>query len=185
MGKATLDLRNEHEAILFALSIMEEMTKEALPISKLSLQYRYELIDFLKIFADKCHHGKEENILFKAMEEQGIQNEGGPIGVMLSEHVQGRGHIAGMKAALDEGNLNGFNASALEYINLLRVHINKENMILFKFADQVLDEDKQEELYAAFSEHEEEIVGHGVHERLHAQIDTWANAYDIKQPELI
>lgn len=185
MGKATLYLRNEHEAILFVLSIMEEMIKETLLDSKVKLQYRYELIDFLKIFADKCHHGKEENILFKAMEEQGIQNEGGPIGVMLREHVQGRAHIAGMKSALDEGNLNSFNASALEYINLLRIHINKENMILFEFADQVLDERKQKELYDRFSEHEEKVVGHGVHERLHAQIDTWANAYGISQPDLV
>lgn len=181
MGKATQDLKNEHEAILFVLKILDAMVNEEPFTGDEKLQYRYDLINFLKTFADKCHHGKEETLLFKAMEENGIQNEGGPIGVMLAEHVQGRGHIARMKEALDEGDITGFNEAAGQYRDLLQVHIRKENMILFKFADQVLDDTKQDELYEKFQEHEETVVGHGIHEQLHAKIDTWAQAYNINE----
>ena len=40
-------------------------------------------VTFLREFADECHHGKEENILFATMTEHGFPREGGPIAVML------------------------------------------------------------------------------------------------------
>ena len=90
MGKATQDLRNEHEAILHVLRIMEKATSSNTIDDRIMLQYGNELVYFLKIFADKCHHGKEENILFDELAKSGVPIEGGPIGVMLQEHNQGR-----------------------------------------------------------------------------------------------
>ncbi|MGI6450729.1 MAG: hemerythrin domain-containing protein [Desulfitobacteriia bacterium] len=58
---------------------------------------------------DKCHHGKEENFLFKELVNKGVPNEGGPVGAMLQEHVQGRDYIAQMSQSLDEKNIEGFN----------------------------------------------------------------------------
>ena len=91
MGKATQDLRNEHDAILFVLQIVDKMMQSKEQSKETMLQYYGELVYFLQIFADKCHHGKEELYLFREMVRQGIANEGGPIGVMLEEHVRGRG----------------------------------------------------------------------------------------------
>ena len=91
MGKATQDLRNEHDAILHVFTILDKMlstdTKEDVEIFK----FGDELIYFLKTFADKCHHGKEEDYLFKELIARGIPNEGGPIGVMLQEHQTRQG----------------------------------------------------------------------------------------------
>jgi hemerythrin-like domain-containing protein len=72
-GKAIQDLRNEHQAILHVLIILDNMlstvTKEDIEIFK----FGDELIYFLKTFADKCHHGKEEDYLFKELVAKGIQ----------------------------------------------------------------------------------------------------------------
>ena len=57
-------------------------------------------MDFLSIFVDKCHHGKEEEFLFPALEAKGVKREGGPIGVMLHEHEQGRGLVAMLRNAV-------------------------------------------------------------------------------------
>lgn len=46
-------------------------------------------IGFLKEFADRCHHGREEGILFPALVNAGIPEQSGPIGVMLAEYVEG------------------------------------------------------------------------------------------------
>jgi hemerythrin-like domain-containing protein len=35
-------------------------------------------MEFLTVFVDKCHHGKEEEFLFPALEAAGIAREGGP-----------------------------------------------------------------------------------------------------------
>jgi hemerythrin-like domain-containing protein len=173
MGKATQDLKNEHEAILPVLAIVNNaVSNDALEKDKL-LKFGNELVYFLKIFADKCHHGKEENILFPELVKKGVPNEGGPIGVMLREHVQGREYIALMSGSLDAKDLAGFKTNAEKYRDLLISHIAKENDVLFVMADKLLDDKKQDELYQKFEEHEENVIGHGVHEELHAMIHKW------------
>jgi hemerythrin-like domain-containing protein len=179
MGKATQDLRHEHDAILHVLSILDSMLASATTDSSSLLQHYTELVHFLKIFVDKCHHGKEEGFLFKALVENGIPNENGPIGVMLQEHNQGRQYISLMSNALELHNTADFAAAAIPYRDLLRSHIAKENDVLFVMADRVLDENKQDALFEQFEHHEENVIGHGVHEELHAMIDRWATIFKV------
>ena len=180
MGKATQDLRNEHDAILFVLQILDKMLQSKEKSREAMLQYYGELVYFLQIFADKCHHGKEELYLFQEMVRLGIANKGGPIGVMLEEHVRGRGYIAHMSKALKENDLITFHDAAVKYRDLLRQHIEKENNILFRMADQILDEKEQDALFEQFEQHEESVIGHGVHEKLHSMINVWAEAFGVE-----
>ncbi len=177
MGKATQNLRNEHDAILHVFQILDGMLEEKGQKPEPQLKFAGELVNFLKIFADKCHHGKEENYLFAALETVGVPNANGPIGEMLREHQLGRQHIAEMEAALDGQDLAAFKQAARAYQQLLRDHIQKENQVLFVLADRLLDVQKQDELFEKFEEWEEQVIGHGVHEALHAQIETWGKEY--------
>lgn len=177
MGKATQDLLNEHEAILHVFTILEKMLTSSKVDEERDLNFADELVHFLTIFADQCHHGKEEGILFKELESRGVPNEGGPIGVMLHEHVLGRQFIALMREAVQSADLEAFKIHAVEYRDLLRQHIQKENMILFRLADQIISDEKQADLFEKFEAHEENVIGHGVHEQLHAQIHAWEILY--------
>ena len=180
MGKATQDLRNEHDAILFVLQILDKMMQSKEQSKETMLQYYGELVYFLQIFADKCHHGKEELYLFQEMVRQGIASEGGPIGVMLEEHARGREYIAHMGHALSEKDLMTFHGAAEKYRDLLRQHIDKENGILFRMADRIIEEKDQNALFEQFEQYEESVIGHGVHEKLHAMIDVWAEAFGVE-----
>lgn len=178
MGKATQDLRNEHDSILYVLKILDKMMlSDSISIEQ-RLRYYDELVYFLKTFADKCHHGKEENYLFHELIGKGIAGEGGPVGVMLKEHEEGRNYIAQMSRKLDEKKIDEFHNAASGYSELLRRHIEKENNVLFVIADKVISEDEQDNLYELFEKYEEEVIGHGVHEKLHVMIDTWAEIFD-------
>lgn len=179
MGKATQDLRKEHDAILHVLKILDVMMSAEDKEDTEMLQYYKEIVYFLKTFADKCHHGKEENHLFKELTVNGILNEGGPVGVMLQEHRLGRDYIASMDKALESGELGKFKAAAKGYSDLLRNHIEKENSVLFVMADRVLSDEKQDQLFEHFEEHEETVIGHGVHEELHAMIHKWSEAFGV------
>jgi hemerythrin-like domain-containing protein len=180
MGKATQDLRIEHKAILYVLKILDRMLESGNREPEAMLRYYGELVDFLKIFADKCHHGKEENYLFTTLVEKGITNEGGPVGVMLMEHAEGRRYIAQMSLSLDSRDIGEFAAAAVQYRDLLRRHISKENDVLFRMADQIIGEEEQAELFEKFEEHEEKVIGHGVHEKLHARIEQWAMDFGVE-----
>jgi hemerythrin-like domain-containing protein len=134
-------------------------------------------IDFLRNFADQCHHTKEEKELFPAMAKAGVPVDGGPIGVMLHDHVEGRGHIRAMSEALDayrqgdETAAKRLAGSIRAYTELLTAHIWKEDNILFTMADQVLSDSVQQELVARFDRIESEHMGEGVHERYHQMLD--------------
>jgi hemerythrin-like domain-containing protein len=179
MGQATSDLRKEHDAILQVLGILDKMVSAKEIEESARLQYYGEMVYFLKIFADKCHHGKEENYLFTDLVKQGMAKEGGPVGVMLREHQQGREYIALMSKSLESKDFAVFKAAAVNYRDLLISHINKENNVLFAMADKILDEARQDELFKNFEEHEESVVGHGVHEKLHAMIDRWSEEFQV------
>jgi len=99
--KATEELRKEHSAIEVMLGILEEISARLESGAKVDPDHLERILEFIRIFADKCHHGKEEDFLFPAMEKAGIPREGGgPIGCMLSEHDMGRERVKGMTEAL-------------------------------------------------------------------------------------
>ncbi|MBM3129569.1 MAG: hemerythrin [Chloroflexi bacterium] len=174
--KATQVLRDEHEGILAMLAVVETAARRLQNGKEIPRDLMTNAVGFFRNFADKCHHGKEEDELFPAMEQRGVPREGGPIGMMLVEHDQGRAFVRGMSDAAtkyaqgDPSAAPALVQNTLGYVNLLRQHIWKENNVLFQMADQVLADTDHEKLYAAFENIEATRTGPGEHERYHAMI---------------
>jgi hemerythrin-like domain-containing protein len=181
MSKAIADLMNEHEAIFSAIQIMERMIATIEKATLLDTKDIHDFIEFLKEFADKCHHGKEEGFLFPAMIGAGVPDKGGPIGVMLAEHAQGRKLIRDMEESIST-NVDQMKLAqaAREYVHLLKNHIQKENMALFPMAERVLTATQLEKLYERFEEHEDKVIGQGRHEELHAMLKNLQEKYPVK-----
>jgi hemerythrin-like domain-containing protein len=135
MSTPTEILRDEHAVILRALDAVEAAAARLEQGQPPPESWWTAMIAWLRAFADRTHHAKEERALFPAMVKAGIPSEGGPIGVMLAEHVEGRALIEGL-AEPDPGRRA---RSARAYVALLRAHIAKENEVLFPLADAVLE----------------------------------------------
>jgi hemerythrin-like domain-containing protein len=172
--QAIEELKREHEGIMQMLLILEAVAGrlergETMPADDLEA-----IIEFLEVFADRCHHGKEEKHLFPALGKAGLPPEGHPVEILLSEHRKGRELIAAMKRGLSRikaGDPEGgraFAEAASRYMDLLELHIEKENAILFPLAEARLDPRRDAELLAAFEKLEEEEIGPGRHEAFHA-----------------
>ena len=181
--KPTEDLIHEHEAIKKMLGIMDKISENIKNNKEVDTNDIEDIIEFLKTFADKCHHGKEENALFPALVLAGIPKENGPIGVMLHEHTLGRGYIKEIETSTEDfkaGNSNSIQLianSLLSYVNLLQNHIQKEENVLFKMADKVLSNQVQDDVYEQFEKIEEEVVGHGIHEQFHELLNNLKSKY--------
>ena len=166
--KATELLSDEHRVIERVLAVVEKLA--AAPVEG-RLDSWKQALDFIRHFADGCHHLKEEKVLFPAMEERGIPRDGGPIGMMLMEHEEGRGYVRSMLAAIalvekkNEAAKEILVDKAKAYLRLLKDHIQKEDEILFKIADDVISPDEQKQLLRSFEEHEAKEIGEGVHEK--------------------
>lgn len=165
--KPTEMLSDEHRIIERVLGAVERLASR--PVG--ALEPWKKAIEFIRGFADQCHHFKEEKVLFPALEEHGIPNEGGPIGMMLTEHEEGRAYVRAMLAAIalveagNEAAKESLLQSARAYCRLLREHIQKEDDVLFRMADDVIPADEQKALLAAFDRHEAEEMGAGAHEK--------------------
>ncbi len=168
MSRAIDDLKHEHDAIQAALKILESFERRTSAGEPVDTGDLSAFLGFLKEFADKCHHGKEEGILFPALVSAGLPAQTGPIGVLLDDHVQGRGWIAQMESSLTPAlDPARFAQAAHGYRDLLQAHIRKENEVLFPMAEQMLKPDQLDSLFERFEAHEEQVIGAGRHEQLH------------------
>ena len=59
-------------------------------------------VRFIREYADRRHHGKEEDLLFEAMVDCGVPREYGPIACMLGEHEAGRALVAQLARRADQ-----------------------------------------------------------------------------------
>lgn len=169
--KATDILIEEHTVIERVLNTLETATQSLKAGGSVRSDFFIGVTDFVKGFADGCHHKKEEDVLFNAMVAHGVPVEGGPIGAMLAEHEQGRIYTRAMREAAqrlangDETARGDIIHNAQGYIGLLRQHIAKENGVLFPMADQIIPQAKHAEVLAGFEHVEHEETGPGVHEK--------------------
>lgn len=181
MTTATAILRKEHEGILRMLDATDEVVRLLYRGERVAPETLTGLLEFFRLFADRCHHGKEEDLLFPLLEKKGLPRAGGPIGVMLDEHEQGRALVREMVEAAEAYGRDTPEAgrrwaeAARGYATLLRQHIHKENNVLFMVAENLLSNAEQQELARAFEKVEEEKMGPGTHERLHALMEKLAS----------
>jgi hemerythrin-like domain-containing protein len=166
-------LMHEHQIILMVLDGAEREARQMEESGSVRLETVGEMIDFFSNFADRCHHSKEEDLLFVKLEERGMPAQAGPIAVMLDEHEQGRRLTAAIAEALPLATKGDARATAaiaqnlLAYAGLLRAHIGKEDNVLYPMANRLLTAEDQRELMEAFDRVEAEEMGEGVHEKYH------------------
>jgi len=173
--KPTEVLMKEHRLIEKILAVLDRLASDAAHGKGLDRQRALDVLVFLRQFADRCHHGKEEQHLFPRLGLHGFGPETGPVAVMLHEHEQGRAHIREMSSALEEIEadraLERFAQAARAYTMLLAGHIQKEDNVLFRLVDQVFTAEDQRIVAEGFERVEEVDMGPGTHEKLHALAD--------------
>jgi hemerythrin-like domain-containing protein len=168
---ATDILSSEHRVIERVIAAMEKAAAEMEGGEPVRPGFFLDAADFIKGFADGCHHRKEEGVLFVRMAENGLPVEGGPVGVMLQEHEMGRAFTRGMREAAQK-LASGEVAAGVDvvrnargYAQLLKQHIFKEDHILFPMAAHVIPMEKQAQVAEDFERVEHEETGEGVHEK--------------------
>ena len=162
-------LSEEHKIIKRMLTVLNVACEKLEKGEDVSPELFRKSVDFIRTFADRCHHGKEEETLFPLIEQRGIPREGGPIGMMCTEHEEGRSFVKALADAIEkyqQGEQNAKNSiikNARGYTYLLAQHIPKEDDILYPMADNVLGESDQKRLLELFEKVEKERMGAAKH----------------------
>ena len=105
MIKPTKLLSDEHKTILKAVEMLEEECN-SLKEKNIDKDFFIKVIDFIRNYADKFHHAKEEDILFKEMCKPNVEMHCNPVEQMLHEHNLGRNFVKNMELSLNKNDKN-------------------------------------------------------------------------------
>ncbi len=162
-------LEAEHRVIqkmVAGMSVLAEQIEGGEPVDVSLLE---SIVVFLRTFADRLHHGKEESFLFPALIRRGVPSQGCPIGGLTMEHQKGRVMVGELADAI-RGYAAGEPPARENLVKSLRVlvafypsHIWKEDYLLFPLAGKVLTPEDQQQLMEKFETVEREL-GLDVHE---------------------
>ncbi|HEY6913606.1 MAG TPA: hemerythrin domain-containing protein [Paludibacter sp.] len=175
-------LVNEHDSILRMIKITQTILENE-DTDQVNIEDVEQIIDFIKNFADKYHHLKEEDVLFMEMENYGMSRENGPIGVMLHEHDEGRNFIKQAVEGIEKyklGNDSSFDQikyGLLNYCILLTNHIGKENSILYPMAERLLPDAVKEAMAENFEETNSTTVDNEYFDKYLKMVDELSDIY--------
>ena len=153
----TQALVDEHRLILRMITLLEHNAPRTAKGDYSNWQFYLDGVDFIRNYADRFHHAKEEDVLFEALVTNGMPREHSPVAAMLMEHDQGRAYVKSMETAAREaqagilGNELIIAENALAYAELLREHISKEDGILYPLAERVIPDTMRDDIIAGYA----------------------------------
>lgn len=176
-------LKDEHQGIKSMLKILKKACEKMHGGTAVPHEHLEHMVEFLKVFVDKCHHAKEEELLFPAMLAARVPGAAAPIRALLDEHRRGRSLVFDIAASVARCRSGDHRAPAKivtemqVYRDLLIQHIEKEETVLFPMADEGLAREAQDALVGGFRRVEEEKIVAGAHERFHAMLRRMQEVY--------
>jgi hemerythrin-like domain-containing protein len=153
----TAALVSEHRLIKRMLALLERNAQHTAAGEYRTYRFYLDGVDFIRNFADRFHHAKEEDVLFEALVANGMPREHSPVAAMLVEHDLGRAFVKAMEEAARQATegIAGRDAviaeNALAYVALLREHIDKEDGILYPLAERVIPAEMRDGIIARYA----------------------------------
>ncbi|ACB84278.1 hemerythrin domain-containing protein [Natranaerobius thermophilus] len=156
-------MTTEHKSIKELLKLLRQSCLEIInETGKINTDFFKRSLNFIRNFADKHHHGKEEDMLFEIMKEEGGDLEHNLISGMEAEHNLGRLYVSQLEDAIADYEQGQSEAkldivgNVMAYVYLLERHIDKEDDTLFQYAKRALSQDKLNQLTELVQEYEQQ-----------------------------
>ena len=175
---------DEHTNIRRMLKVIRQVSYRVMTLGEFDIEDVTRIIDFVRVYADQHHHGKEEDILFDTMNKE-IEKlaKSGAITGMYIEHDSGRLFMANLEkgvelynAGNDEARLDII-ANAICYADLLDRHIEKENVAMYKFAENMLNDTSKSYIEDECKKIEEEATNSGLQDKYIALLEELEKKY--------
>ncbi|GAV22238.1 hemerythrin domain-containing protein [Carboxydothermus pertinax] len=187
MVNCTEVMVKEHELILRMLDILETGAEKLSQGEFVPPEVFTGAVMFIREFADRFHHGKEEDVLFPALYEAGMPRENSPQELLNLEHKLGRRFVGRLDEAAekymegDEEAIGQIVEAARDYVKLLRQHILKENEGLFPVAEKIMNDGLKERVNRYYLEVEKERFPDDTVIRFTQLVERFENLLSIKK----
>lgn len=145
-------LVDEHVLIKRWLALIPVLLENVDLTDKEGRQIFLDGLDLIRSYADRLHHGKEEDILFKYFDDSEKIFQ-----VIYEDHRIARNHVKEMHTAIEKVDMVSLHHHLNAYRDLLAEHIEKEDEILFPWLDRKLSATQIAELASKFDEKDSKI----------------------------
>ena len=166
----------EHRLVERMLGVVEREIPKVETRNEIEPFFIDTVVDFIRIYADRTHHAKEEHILFKEVAKKEMTREDRALlDVLLSEHDYGRKTVREVVEAKERyvRNEAGALAVILEKLNALIVfyheHIRKEDDLFFPASIRYLSDEEQDAILLEFWESDRKMI----HEKYRSVVELW------------
>jgi hemerythrin-like domain-containing protein len=147
----------EHRLIERMLTVVKRRLGETELTGVIDPLFVDTAVDFIRIYADRTHHGKEEDILFKKLEQKSLSGEDARImKELIAEHGFGRETTRALSEANDryrEGEkkaLGDVIACLRTLVDFYPRHIEKEDKVFFPVSRAYFSEEEDQAMLADF-----------------------------------
>jgi hemerythrin-like domain-containing protein len=168
--KPTADLMNEHKAIRLMISVMSNISNSIKENKVFYTNDVEKIVDFLSVYADKCHRTKEESVFFPALLMTDYPSKKMPVGLLINEHLIAKGYLEEILSSSVNCKLGStFSCDRIadcmaNYVELIDNHMQKEEEDFFPLANKALSEEAQIEISKQFKMINDEFLGMDVHD---------------------
>jgi len=155
----------EHRLIEKMLKLVEKEIAYINKDSAVDTAFIDTVVDFIRIYADRTHHGKEEDILFKELENKNLNDKDRALmEELIDEHIQARKAVRELVAA-NQNYRNG-DLKSIEIINeklaflvhFYPEHIQKEDKVFFPNTERYFTGKELEKMLADFREFDRKMI---------------------------
>jgi hemerythrin-like domain-containing protein len=166
-------LRAEHERLIDLLHIADDVADRVLHGEHVDSAVIRYVTEFFMLYVHGVHREKEEDIFFPLLSSKGQHHPGGCVGVMLAEHDESQEAFLTMERAAElyqqgaEEAAHAWSRAARIYCTQLRMHLRRENEVVFAHAERALSDEDDTSLMTAFVRVDEKAQRSGIIERLH------------------
>ena len=155
----------EHRLIERMLKLIDLEIINISKTNEINISFIEAAIDFIKTYADRCHHGKEEDILFRELKNKDISSVHKKIlDELIQEHVYARENT---KILADAKNkfLNGDKEAVVtvstqlnKFVEFYPKHIAKEDKNFFIPCMQYFTRKEQDDMLGEFWEFDKKLI---------------------------
>ena len=169
----------EHRLIEKMLRIVEREVAKMEETRQVSPVFVDTVVDFIRTYADRTHHGKEEDILFRDLARKHLTPEHARImDELMAEHVYSRKTVRQLVEAKEQYVLHSTPAALSEMIVLLKElasfypkHIEKEDKHFFYPCLKYFSDTEQQAMLREFNDFD----GRMIHEKYGKTVDNFVN----------
>jgi hemerythrin-like domain-containing protein len=155
----------EHRTIERAIEILGVERQRLQAGGELDPVFIDNIVDFIRTYADRCHHGKEEDILFESLEgKQLSDNEAALMQELVEEHKYGReltGRLVAAKDAVvggDTGRLDEVLEVTGKLVEFYPEHIRKEDKVFFPETERHYDKAELDAMLKEFYDFDMQMI---------------------------